>query len=167
MPQEKSTTMHMKKQPVFPGFTLPEMILTVGLFSFLLLFVTVNLVGVKQKASLNTSTAVFIGDLKQQKIKAMVGDTEGRVTPDHYGVHFESDEYILFHGATYNAADSANFSLSLGDNITFLGSPSDLIFSRVSGEPIGGQTTITIRDNTTGLEKDVTINRYGVVTAVN
>jgi prepilin-type N-terminal cleavage/methylation domain-containing protein len=149
------------------GFTLVELIIVITVFTTLLLIATVNLVTVKQKSSLTTSVDVLVADMKQQQIKAMVGDTEGRGAANSYGVHFGTNTYVLFYGASYSSGDAGNLVVNLGDNVSFVNSPSDLIFTQISGNLQGGATAVTIKEGTTTIEKTVTINRYGVVTAVN
>ncbi len=148
------------------GFTLVELIVTVTIFASLLIFTTLNVVNVKQRTSLQTTIEILIGDLRQQQLKAMVGDTEGRLIRDDYGVHFNQTSYILFHGGTYSPAGTALFTVSLGDNVQVV-SGNDIIFSRNSGESVGGATNIVLRENTTRIQKTIYLNQYGVVTAVN
>lgn len=155
------------------GFTLVELIVTIGILAILLGMITLNLGGIERRTTINASVDTLISDLKQQQIKAMVGDTEGRVSNDNYGIHFESNRYILFHGNSYSSSDTSNFpvNLSSGTNITnILFSNSDLIFASVSGEIVGftpGQNSVTITNSTDGQQKSIIINKYGAVTAVN
>lgn len=148
------------------GFTIPELLVTMTIFVTLVGIATINLAGVKQRASLNTTSEIFIGDFRQQQLKSMMGDTEGRSEPDGYGIHFNSDSYTLFHGDNYSAGSPSNFTVELGDNIKFLSIPSDLIFSRVSGE-LSSNGSIVLIDDTTNTTKTLEYNRYGVVTDVN
>lgn len=131
----------------------------------LLGIVTINLVGVKQQTSLRTTVNLLVSDLKEQQLKAMVGDTGGRSTADSYGVHFNTDSYVLFHGTSYNSSDTANYTVSLGDNVTVI-SGNDIIFSQVSGE-IGSPVTIVLKENTTKTQRTISLNKYGAVTGVN
>lgn len=149
-----------------PGFTLTELLITMTIFATLAGIATMSLVGAKQRTSLNTSVEMVSADLRQQQLKSMVGDTGGRTTPDRYGIHFGTSEYTLFHGSTFNLLESSNFTVQLGDNITFVSPPTDLIFDRVSGElSVGGN--IILRDNTTKATKTLQFNKYGVITSVN
>ncbi len=149
-----------------PGFTLAELLVTMAIFATLVGIATINLVGARQRASLNTSSEILIGDLRQQQLKSMIGDTEGRANPDRYGIHLGTNDYTLFHGNTYNSGDASNFTVELGDNIQFVGTYSDLIFARVSGELSAGGSII-LEDNTTNTQKTLQYNRYGVITDVD
>jgi len=148
------------------GFTLIELMVVITITAILLGFITINLVSSQQRASLNAIEQELLADLKQQQLKAMIGDTEGRETSDTYGIHFDSGKYTLFHG-TYSSTDSANFAINLDQNFQFQSPGTDIIFSKISGEISAGSiTNIVIRDSTNGNVKTITVNRYGVVTQI-
>lgn len=160
---------HLEKQK---GITLIELILVVSITMLLAGYATVNLLNAKRQSSLSTSIDKFIVDLKQQQLKAMLGDTEGRNTSDNYGIQFGATNYTLFHG-TYSSGDSTNFNIALGDNIQFstINFPnSQIIFLKGSGEISNynnNSNTITIKDIINNSQKTITINIYGVVTTIN
>ncbi|MBU4098187.1 type II secretion system GspH family protein [Patescibacteria group bacterium] len=154
------------------GYTLIEVIIVMSIFILLTGLTTISLLNAKHKSSLSASVDTFIADLKQQQLKAMLGDTEGRISSGNYGIFFAGGTYTLFHD-DYSSTDSANFDLSLGDNIefsniTFPGS--QIIFFQGSGE-IGnyteGSNTIIIKDILDNNQKTLTINEYGVVEQIN
>jgi prepilin-type N-terminal cleavage/methylation domain-containing protein len=156
------------------GMTIVEVLLVMGIFAILSGIVTINLLNSKQAASINTSLNTFITDLKQQQLKAMVGDTGGRSTVDNYGVYFGSTTYTLFHG-TAPQNDSSDLKITLGDSLqfstgtnTFTGS--QVVFLKGSGEVMNFSSTnnqIIIKDTSSNKQKTLTINRYGVVTSIN
>lgn len=167
--------MHMKNgfTPIKSGFTLPEIVVVIGILFVLTGFTISNLFGAKHTTSLNTSIETFIADLKHQQIKAMVGDTEGRATADSYGVYFGQSSYTLFHGAIYSQGDPSNFTINLGDNIQFanvLFLQSQIVFEKGSGNVSGfvaGSNSVTLRNTLTNEQKVVTTNRFGAVISVN
>src|SRR3989338_5441649 len=128
--QLKIGNFHLKFRNLNQGFTIPELIVTIAIFAILATLVTLNVVGVKQRASLDTTVKVLIGDLRLQQLKAMTGDSEGRLVPDSYGLHPAGDKYILFHGNVFEQTSADNFIVDLGDNVVFTTS-TDIIFSRV------------------------------------
>lgn len=156
------------------GTMLIEFLAIIAIVIFLTGFITFNLGTTQQHVSINTTIDQLVADLKQQQLKAMVDDTEGRGVSDVYGIHFDSNKYTLFHGLTYTANDSSNFVVNLDTNlqfssITFPGS--NVIFATQSGELVGfvnGQNTVRIV-NTAGnnTNKTITINQYGAITSVN
>lgn len=155
------------------GIGLIEIIIVVGILLTLIGIASVGATPVRDRASLDTSVSTLITDIKGQQIKAMVGDTEGRPTPDAYGVYFDGDSYVLFHGPNYSAADSSNFRVNLDDALSIINvlfPASQVIFASGSGEIVGfsgGNNQVTIRDNIIGKNKTLTINRYGAIISAN
>jgi prepilin-type N-terminal cleavage/methylation domain-containing protein len=163
----------MNKKFLYSGFTLMEVAVVVSLLSLLFGFVWVNLLGSRDSASQNTSIDLLLSDLRSQQLKAMLGDTEGRVGHDAYGVYFGTNTYTLFHGLSYVAADPTNYTVTLGDNerfqsISFPGNT--LVFASVSGQIAGfteGVDSIVLTNITANTQKTVRINKLGTVYAIN
>lgn len=155
------------------GFTVVEMILVMFIFVILYSIVSLRLVNITQIASVRNPLESFITDMKSQQSKAMVGDTQGSADISDYGIYFESGRYILFRGSAYSGTEATNYIVNLNSPVQFstITFPNAaLIFSRGSGEVAGfvnGQNTVTIRNQTSGEQKTVTVNRYGVITSVN
>lgn len=151
------------------GFTIIEALIVMSIFISLIGLSTINLLNAKHKSSLSTSVDTFIADLKQQQIKAMTGDTEGRANSGNYGIFLDAGKYTLFHDA-YSATESTNFNIKLGDNIEFSNvtfPSSQIIFLQGSGEVSGymsGSNTLTIKDIIDNSQKTILLNEYGVVT---
>lgn len=157
---------HQKNQHInLSGVTLPELILVMSIFAALIAIATINLASIKNKASLNTSITTLISDLKQQQLKAMVGDTEGRGVTDSYGLYLGQNQYILFHG-TYNPSDPSNFTVNLDDNLQFPNPGTSVIFASGSGE-FTAPTSLILQDTQTNEQKTIQINTLGTVTGVN
>ena len=162
----------MKKIPQ-DGFTLVELLVAIALFAMLSGLATVSLLSAQHKASLQSQIATLIADTKQQQIKAMQGDTDGRASPDYDGIHFATDSYTLFHGTTFNPDDSTNVTFPLDghlqfNNITF---PNDnLIFIPLSGEVYGYSdvtNTVTLQDPSNNQQQQLQFNYLGVLTGIN
>lgn len=147
------------------GFTLIETIVVVSIIVTLLGFITISLVRSSQTVSLTSMQEILVTELKQQQLKSMIGDTEGRSTSDSYGIHFDSNRYITFHGSTYSSGDSSNSIFNLDSNMQFNNPNFDIIFSKLSGQ-IAAATIIELQDNTNSKFKRIHLNIYGVVTQV-
>jgi len=130
----------------------------------LLGFITISLVRSQQTVSLTATEEVLVADLKQQQLKSMIGDTEGRASSDSYGIHFDSNRYVLFHGSTYSSSDSANAVINLESNMQFNSPDFDIVFSKLSGTI--SAATIELQDNTNSQLKKIHLNKYGVVTQI-
>jgi len=146
------------------GFTILELIITMGIFAIIASLTTINLTNSQRRVSLDSLTSTLISDLRQQQIKAMTGDTQGRSSNSAYGIHFDSNQYVLFYGDSYNSSDSDNFVVPLDTNFSFT-NLGNVTFSKISGESTG-LTSIIIQDNSASNQKDVRLNNYGVVTEV-
>lgn len=146
------------------GFTLIELIVVTSITIILLGLITISLVRSQQTASLASVEEILVTDLRQQQLKAMVGDSEGRVGLDQYGIHFDSDRYVLFHG-TYSPSDTSNSVINLDANMQFDGPLADVVFSKISGE-IPAALTIELKDNTNLRIKKTHLNTFGVITQI-
>lgn len=151
------------------GFTLPELLITMGIIAILFGFVVVNLVQLQRQSYLTTTVDTLVSDLYSQQNKAMVGDTEGSGIISPHGVYFESNQYVLFRGSPYNPLDTSNFPVNLDSSLTFSSitfPSSSVIFSKGSGETglANGSNTVTLTDSTNGEQKILELNKYGAIT---
>lgn len=145
------------------GFTLVELAVVTSIIVTLLGFITISLVRSQQTASLASVEEILLADLKQQQLKAMIGDTEGRVNSDPYGIHFDQTKYTLFHGA-YSVEDTSNSVINLESNMQFNNSNYDVTFFKLSGT--SSATIIELQDNTNSNLKKIQLNTLGVITQV-
>jgi prepilin-type N-terminal cleavage/methylation domain-containing protein len=146
------------------GFTLIELTIVLSIVGVLLGFTTINLSRSQQSASLNAVEQILLSDLKQQQLKAMIGDTEGRAASDSYGIHFDSNKYVLFHG-TYSEGDSSNFVVNLDSNMQFNNPEYNIDFSRLSGE-IAGTAVIELQDKNDSKLVRIHLNSLGTATQI-
>lgn len=157
----------MKKN--LSGFTLTELIITLGILTILTGLTSVNLLGFYAKNTLNTSTPVLISDLRQQQLKAMIGDTEGSTSHAAYGVYFQPDRYTLFQGSAYSVSGTANFDIVLNSDLQFSNiilPSSQIVFASGSGEVANYNPSfdyVTLKNVTTDETKTIRINQYGTI----
>jgi len=155
------------------GFSMMEFLCIMAIILLLGSFITFNLIRTQQHTSLDTTIDTLIADIKQQQIKAMIADTEGRGVTDTYGIYFQATKYTLFHGSIYTANDPANYVVNLDTNLQFVNilfPSTSIIFTKGSGEVAGfvnGTNTIQIKNTISNEVKTMTINKYGAVTGVN
>lgn len=158
-----------KKKKQILGVTVVELLLVFGILTLLSGLITINLFNAYGRHSVATTIDMVVADIKQQQMKAMIGDTEGRATADAYGVRFENNRYILFHGAVYSPVEPSNAPVALSDNLNFVNItfPSAVVvFSALSGEVVGftaGSNTVAVKDINTGEQKTIEVNPYGAV----
>lgn len=154
------------------GFTFPELIIVMGIVVIMLGFVTINLLRAQSSSSLTTTLDTLTSDIRNQQIKAMTGDTEGRGVPDSYGIHLESDRYVLFHGTSYDQSDTSNVTVPIDPSITLVSDlfqSGDIVFLQTSGEVRNfspGANSFTLQTVTSNQSQTITLNKYGVITSV-
>lgn len=149
------------------GYTLTEVLIMIGIFAILSSFAVTNLLRPQSKVSIDSTVNTLIADLRNQQLKAMVGDAESTGTASAYGIYVETTKYTVFKGSTYVSSDSSNFIVNMEPTISLSTTlpSSQIVFSRVNGEVSGftsGSNTITIINSTTNTQKTITLNRYGV-----
>lgn len=154
------------------GITLIEVIIVISIVLTLFSLVFGNILNVRTNTTLNTSLTTLITDIKNQQIKSMVGDTEGRGIPDNYGIYIAGPNYALFHGKTYSSSGSANFNINAdtGYQFTTTFPGNQVTFASGSGEIVSftvGQNTISVRNTRTNETKTLQLNQYGVITNIN
>lgn len=154
------------------GITLIEALLVMSIFAIIVGMASINLVGSKNSPSSWASVETFMADLKQQQLKAMVGDTQGSGDISDYGIHFETTTYTLFRG-TYVVSNTSNFVVTLPAAIqvsTGL-SGSQILFSKLTGDvsnydPVPANNYITFTDTTINSQKKITVNKHGVINQI-
>ena len=156
------------------GFTFIELIVVMGIIATIATVATLSLTTVQHKTYLAASVHTVIADLRKQQIRAMVADTTGGGAAEPYGIFFESNQYILFRGTAYNAADPENAVVLLTNaNIQMSGTTftgAQVVFTPLSGEVdsfVNGQDSITITNTVTNESQTIVINKLGIVTDLN
>ncbi len=154
------------------GFSLIETLIAIGVFLTVVVIISPNSFNLISTSASTNALYTLITDLRNQQIKAMVGDTEGRGTPDTYGVYIQSSQYTLFHGQNYSVADSSNFAIPIGTGyqLTTTFGSGKIVFASGSGEIVGfvsNQNSITVSDTRNGGQKTIQLNKYGIITSIN
>lgn len=143
------------------GFTIIELLLVMGIFALIISFISINLIKPQVSATLNSSTNTITSDIKEQQIRAMVGDSEASGNSQTYGVHFESDSYILFRG-TYSPTETSNFTVNLNPGLSFSATPQEIIFLKRSGET--NPAAIILTHSQSGEQRTLSVNKVGAIT---
>lgn len=159
----------MKPQASQQGLTLIELLLVVGILTTLLGIGFLSITNIQVITTNSSSATILVSDFKNQQIKAMVGDTEGRGIPDNYGVKILSGQYILFHGSGYNPLETTNFSIPIdtGYALSSTFPNTTVLFASASGELVNfvdGQNSVTLTHTQSGKAKVIKINKYGTIT---
>ena len=155
------------------GLTLIELMIVLGILAILFTLTTINITSLIPRANVTTTVDTLIADLKLQQARSMLGEM-GTATDSAqiFGVHFDSNQYVLYAGATYSASSASNSAIVMPNTVqlstTF---PSgNILFSRGSGEIVNyasSSSTITVSDSVLNLQRTIQLNRFGVITGVN
>lgn len=117
------------------GFTLIELLVVLAILSFLV-FIALARFGVfGRQVSLDTASQQIISTLQLARNQTLASEDE-----TVYGVHFETDRYVLFKGVVYDPSDINNKETVLTSTEIYeinlkpvLGVDANVIFVRVRG----------------------------------
>ena len=141
------------------GLTLVELTIAIALFTILSSFLLFDITNQKTFADFESTQDLIFVTVKEAQNLAMATRTES------YGVHFETDRFVLFQGSTYNPGDASNLVTALGSNLTIdsITLPSgDIIFSPLIGEAVS-QGSFVLKDTGGSETKTFTINQFGAI----
>jgi type IV fimbrial biogenesis protein FimT len=143
------------------GFTLVEMLVVLAIIAILLLIAIPQFNKFRQAEVLNAASRDVLSSLEKAR-----SNTLSSVNSSEYGVHFQSDQVIIFKGLTYSVGAVTNESISISEpasitNVTLggvSGSTGNVYFNRLYGAP---STTGTVTISTSSLSKTITISATG------
>ncbi|HEC63805.1 MAG TPA: hypothetical protein ENI23_00760 [bacterium] len=106
--------------------------------------------------SLDTASNILVQTIRRAQILSQSVDGDST-----WGVYVDSQNVVLFQGATYATRDAAFDELFELDGNLFASGMSEIVFDRFTGEP---QTTGTMTLGTTlGENKNIVINSKGMI----
>ena len=148
------------------GFSLIELLITIGIVAVLGTIGTMNLVNYRSRNILDLQTQEIVATLRDAQSRS-ISQENGRP----WGIHFENptsdpDYYSLFASSTYNSSD-INSTTTLNSAVVFLdpssGNSKNVTFSAVTGLPSAADS-ITIALNTNNsASSTITISAYGQI----
>lgn len=137
------------------GFTLLEMLLSISLFSIIVLISIPPLVSLTSSSSLADSDAVVIELMRSAQLNAINGVNDSR-----WGVFISADEVVQFSGDSYGSRD-VNYDvvipLSFVDSV---GGTTEFVFEK-NGDPVSGGVVTLF---SLGETLQITVNDYGGIT---
>lgn len=151
------------------GFTIVELMLTLGVISVLTTVSVIALIRPQDVASVNTTGTKLVADIKNQQLKAMMGGTDGDSHSYPFGIYFENNRYTLFRGLNYSPSDNNNFIVDLDTNLVInnINLPSNtIVFNKRSGEVVNFNpvTNSLVLTSSVGSQNiTISVNRYGII----
>ena len=116
------------------GFTFIELLVVIGVVAILASGVLIAYRAASGRIELKTNAfkIVDVLNLARQRTIASLGAS-------NYGVHFETNQFVLFKGTVYNASDPNNIFYSLPAaleiaDVSLAGGGSEVVFDRITGK---------------------------------
>lgn len=138
------------------GYTLVEMLTVMGLVALLATSAMLSLRAVSAGILRRDAQAQILSAYEQARSRAVTG-----VGGESHGVHIESDEIVLFSGASYVPGDGEVFPVPGGLSVT--ATNDTVIFTRLSGQP-DTATTVSV-ESAFGSPALVDVGVNGSITA--
>ncbi len=144
------------------GFTLIEIVIVVAIMAIIVSISFRTLVSFNNAQALDKDTKGILSLLDEARSNTLQSQDASQ-----YGVHFEAETVVEFKGATYSPSALTNKSAILSgqtlvSQIAFQGGGSDIVFTRLTGEPNAtGTVKIEVKQNS-ALQKIITIYGTGI-----
>ncbi len=109
--------------------------------------------------------------ISEARLRTVAGISQTESEGLNYGIHFETDRYLLFSGTVFDDQDAHNQVFLLPDTIRIqqIDLPGDnLIFAKVSGEVLDfdpNQNSLILEQTKTATARKISINRLGTFKA--
>jgi len=143
------------------GFTLIEIIVVLAIGAFLTGFVALSFSKVNEHEVLNTNSDLIVSILNEARSMTLssVGDTG-------YGVHFDTDQVVLFRGTSYSSGAATNLPTTLNSrvalrNISF-GGGNNVVFNRLTGATAQSGTLQIYLKSATTTYKTISVSGTGI-----
>jgi prepilin-type N-terminal cleavage/methylation domain-containing protein len=149
------------------GFSLVELTVVLGIVAILFSISALSFSNSAPKNTVVNAADLLMADFKQQQLYALTGAKIGQNSASNHGIYFANGKYTLFHGNSYNPADSGNLDVKYNDiNFSSTAAGSVVIFIKNSGQiqnfqPSGNSIILT--QVNTGDTKTIIFNKYGII----
>jgi len=142
------------------GFTFTEVLLVIGILGIIVGLAIPFYQSFQVSSQLDNTTQEIVQTLRRAQAKAMASESFSA-----FGVHLESQKFVLFKGDSYNPADPFNESVDLTGVLSISsGAGPDIVFSAVKGTTTDtGSITV---GTSSGQSRIITINELGVINAI-
>jgi Tfp pilus assembly protein FimT len=138
------------------GITLAELLISVAIAGILIGISVAAFVNLSNTDQILGASQEILSELRQARSQAVES-----LADSAYGVHFTSSSVTLFAGTTYQSGAAGNAVLPLPSNITISASPTDFVFSKISGTTTSGTIQAYISSNSS-YAKTISVQSTGV-----
>jgi len=145
------------------GITALEIIIVLAVLAVVFAIVIPQFSKIRENQVLKSTTSDILSNLNKARAQTLAS-----VNSSSYGVHFQSDEVIIFKGTVFSDGDANNETTNIIapatiSNVTLggvSGNSGDVYFNRLSGSP---NQTGTVTVSTPFFSKTITISATGAV----
>lgn len=147
------------------GFTLIEFLIAFAVVAILFALAQSAFLQFIRTGALDREARTVVSIVEDARVRTIFseGDTQ-------YGVHFSTDEVVLFEGTTYSESDPDNEIQRLRrvtiTDISLVGGGNDVVFDRISGATAAFGTTTISLDADAAQTRHVRILQSGLVELV-
>ncbi|HEY4521564.1 MAG TPA: prepilin-type N-terminal cleavage/methylation domain-containing protein [Candidatus Paceibacterota bacterium] len=114
------------------GFTLIELLVSIAVVVVVSILVTSGFNSFRESSQLNEAHSAIISILRDARSRTLSGNKNTQ-----YGVHFETNQIVLFAGSSYSSGSSSNEPYATPSlakvSVINLGGSSDAVFTRLTG----------------------------------
>ena len=147
------------------GFTAIEMLLVISILGGLFLLIEPQFSKIKELQVVKNTTGEIISSLNKAR-----SDTLASLNSSAYGVHFQSNQVVIFTGSSYSSSASTNKIVTVSSPVRISGvvfggvsaSSGDVYFNRLTGTP---SITGTITIASTNYSKIITLSATGIASS--
>lgn len=148
------------------GFTLIELIITVGMLVVIGSITMFNLFGFFQRKNLDSDALTIAYTLRAAHDKSVSQEDSSQ-----WGVHFDNvsgqNFYTLFEGAAYVSSTPSNMKKILSPGVVFsspaAATSTDFVFSKLYGLPAASGTVIIMLEGNAPSSRTISVSSNGMV----
>ncbi|MFA6386717.1 MAG: prepilin-type N-terminal cleavage/methylation domain-containing protein [Candidatus Paceibacterota bacterium] len=144
------------------GFTLIEILAVIAILGIISSIIILSLSQFRNEQLLKNTTLDVVSLLSKAR-----QNTLSSVNSTNYGIHFDSNQVVLFTGSVYSSNNSTNEPIVFSSKVNIpipsglnIGGGNDVIFERLTGETIGGTIKIQLTSDSTK-QKIITVGKIG------
>jgi len=121
------------------GFTLIEILVVLGILSIIATFGYLVTMDFYKSYAFNAERDTIVAILQKARSQSLANINESA-----HGVHFDSEQYVIFQGSAYNSNDNFNQIIPSAFGITHSGI-TDVVFFQLSGD-VGSSGSLILSD---------------------
>jgi len=145
------------------GFTLIEVLVAIAILAALVSAIFGAFLSFNRNQALQKDASKVVATLEEARQLTIFSKESSQ-----YGVHFGTDEVVLFKGSTYSSSDPENTSTKLHSLVSVSatslnGGGDEVIFQRLTGETSQDGTVTLVSSHDSSETKVITIEKTGLI----